>query len=234
MRRITFVLLVTFCITILSSSCSIEDEPLVVQETTPDQVHSLQPPSHSSDSSLENTTVQAGNDASALYTYNQDWFSAPSEDEPVPTTTKSESEYSNPIDEYFLPRIASASSEAACREYQDTYRGVWRSEFRNIVKWAASKYTYQQDIVALGDYVGSVEQLIANAQTLVIAELWVSEPDTPPDARESDPLGTGTRSWLNQLEGEIYRDAGMRLIRNLSLHDDYIFLDVDYSNEHYE
>jgi hypothetical protein len=39
---------------------------------------------------------------------------------------------------------------------------------------------------------------------------------------------------LNQLEGEIYRDAGMRLIKSISYRDDYVFLDVDYSKELYE
>ena len=60
--------------------------------------------------------------------------------------------YGNPIDEYFLPRIATAFPEVARREYQDTYRGIWKSEFENIVQWVAENYTYQQDLDALSEY----------------------------------------------------------------------------------
>ena len=152
---------------------------------------------------------------------------------PPTTSTQPESAYSNPIDEYFLPLIETASPEITRREYQDTYRGVWKSEFENIIQWSAAKYTYQHDIDALSDFMRSAEQLIAKAQALAIAELR-AEFDISPGAPESAPWGTGTRSWLNQLEGEIYRDAGMLLIRSISYCDDYIFLDIDYSKEHYE
>jgi hypothetical protein len=36
------------------------------------------------------------------------------------------------------------------------------------------------------------------------------------------------------LAGEIYRDAGMRIIENFWFREEYIFLDIDYSKEHYE
>jgi len=141
--------------------------------------------------------------------------------------------YSNPIDDYFLPRIEYPRAEVGRRAYQDTYRGVWKSEFENIVKWTAARYTYQQDLDALSDYVRGVEQLIENARALMIAELR-AEFDIPPGAPEFAPWGNGTRSWLNQVEGEIYRDAGMRLIESMSCGYNYTFLDVDYSKECYE
>ena len=54
-------------------------------------------------------------------------------------------EYSNPIDAYFLPRIESASCEAERRQMQDTYRGVWKTEFENIMVWMQYKCVYQED-----------------------------------------------------------------------------------------
>jgi len=61
-----------------------------------------------------------------------------------------------------------------------------------------------------------------------------TERDLPFDASSSEYTGNGTRSWLNQLEGEIYRDAGMRLIENIHIRGSYVFLDIDYSEESYE
>lgn len=54
-------------------------------------------------------------------------------------------EYSNPIDAYFLPRMENASCEAERRELQDTYRGVWKTEFENIMVWMQDKCVYQED-----------------------------------------------------------------------------------------
>jgi hypothetical protein len=43
---------------------------------------------------------------------------------------------SNPINAYLTPRINDqANCEAEMREYQDTYRGVWKAEFENIMNW---------------------------------------------------------------------------------------------------
>ena len=53
--------------------------------------------------------------------------------------------YNNPIDEYFVPYINNPSCEAERRGYQDTYRGVWESEFENIMKWMYKKCKYQKD-----------------------------------------------------------------------------------------
>jgi len=149
------------------------------------------------------------------------------------TATTQESAYSNPIDEYFFSCMRDAGCEAELRWYQDTYRGVWKSEFYNIVQWAAEMYTYQQDLDVLNNYISNVEQQITNMMELVLAALR-AEHDLPPDASSADYTGNGTRSWLNQLTGEIYRDAGMRLIENIHYHGSYVFLDVDYSKESYE
>ena len=54
-------------------------------------------------------------------------------------------EYSNPIDAYFLPYIEIASCEAERRELCDNYRGVWKTEFENIMVWMQDKCVYQED-----------------------------------------------------------------------------------------
>jgi hypothetical protein len=141
--------------------------------------------------------------------------------------------YNNPIDAFYLPLIKEPYCEVARKDSQDIYGCVWKSEFENIVKWAGSKYVYQQDKDALSDYVESVERFITVAQSLMIAELR-EEFDIPPGAPEFAPWGNGTQSWLNQLEGEIYRDAGMRIIENFGFRDEYIFLSIDYLKEYYK
>lgn len=137
-------------------------------------------------------------------------------------------EYSNPIDAYFLPRIKSASCEAERRQMQDTYRGVWKTEFENIMAWMQDKCVYQEDKDNLLLYEESVESLIETTRTVLVTD-WLGDYELPPDSDERNSWGNGTRSGLNQKEAEIYRDAGMRLID-----DSYIFMERDYSMELYE
>lgn len=54
----------------------------------------------------------------------------------------------------------------------------------------------------------------------------------PPD-NHRNLWGNGTRSGLNQIKGEIYRDASMLLIKKM-YNLNYKFIDRDYSKEHYE
>lgn len=49
--------------------------------------------------------------------------------------------------------------------------------------------------------------------------------------QSSQTVDNGTRSRLNQIEGEMYRDAAMQIIR---LAGDYSFRELDYSKESYE
>lgn len=133
-------------------------------------------------------------------------------------------EYSNPIDAYFLPRIENASCEAERRQMQDTYRGVWKTEFENIMAWMKDKCVYQEDKDTLLLYEESVESLIETTQTILVTNY-----EFPPGSDERKSWGNSVRSELNQEEAEIYRDAGMRLIN-----DSYIFMERDYSLELYE
>lgn len=135
-------------------------------------------------------------------------------------------EYSNPIDAYFLPRIENASCEAERRQMQDTYRGVWKTEFENIMAWMQDKCVYQEDKDTLLLYEESVESLIETTRTISLTKYKY---EFPPDSDERNSWGNGTRSYLNQKEAEIYRNAGMELID-----DTYIFMERDYSMELYE
>lgn len=134
-------------------------------------------------------------------------------------------EYSNPIDAYFLPRIENASCEAERRQMQDTYRGVWKTEFKNIMAWMQDKCVYQEDKDNLLLYEESVESLVEATYTV----LAVTDYEFPPGSDERKSWGNSTRSNLNQEEAEVYRDAGMKLID-----DSYIFMERDYSMELYE
>lgn len=140
--------------------------------------------------------------------------------------------YSNPIDAYFIPRINNASS--AKKSYQDTYRGVWKSEFENILKVLDKKCVYQKDKDDLIAYKISVEQLIKTTQDVVVTD-WLNNYNVPPPDTDTfrNPPGMGTRSALGQIKAEIYRDASMLLIEKMS-DLNYEFLDKDYSKEHYE
>lgn len=134
-------------------------------------------------------------------------------------------EYSNPIDAYFLPRIENASCEAERRQMQDTYRGVWKTEFENVMAWMQDKCVYQEDIDNLLLFEESVDSLIETTYTV-----WmVTDYELPPSSDGRKSWGNGTRSAWNQKEGEIYRDVSMKLAG-----DTYIFMERDYSLELYE
>ena len=138
--------------------------------------------------------------------------------------------YNNPIDAYFIPRIATSSSEAERRYLQDTYRGVWKAEYENVLVWLTSKCQYQEDIDKLTKYTDSVDEMIAVAKDIMINE-WLDVYEIPPESPDRYSWGNGTRSALNQITGEIYRNAAMLLIENCV---DYEYRDIDYSKEHYE
>lgn len=136
--------------------------------------------------------------------------------------------YLNPIDAYFLPHIENASCEAERRELQDTYRGVWKTEFENVMVWMQDKCIYQEDKDNLLLFRKSVESLIKTTRSVLITD-WLNNYKQTPGSASRNSWGNGTRSGLNQKEAEIYRDASLKLID-----DTYIFEERDYSAEHYE
>lgn len=142
----------------------------------------------------------------------------------VALSEQNQEEYSNPIDAWFLPRIENASCEAECRQLQDTYRGVWKTEFENVMVWLQDKCIYQEDKDNLLLFEESVESLIETTYTI-----WVTDYDLPPGSDGRKSWGAGTRGVLSQKEGEIYRDVSMNVIDGT-----YIFMERDYSLELYE
>ena len=138
--------------------------------------------------------------------------------------------YSNPIDEYYLPLIKNAESQIERREHQDNYGGAWKLEYENIIDWMKDKSLYQVDIEKLNEYDAAVNVLI-DATCAVLITDWLDDCELLPNSSNRYSWGTGTRSGLNQKIGEIYCDAGMRLI---SHNGDYIFIEHDYESLNYE
>ena len=135
-------------------------------------------------------------------------------------------EYHNPIDEYFLPRIQISSSEVERRDYQDSYKGVWKEELYNILQWLDNKCVYQEDKDSLILLSKSVDDLINEYYRILLLEqfdLYLVKPD------ERVISGNAFRSNWNQIQGEIFRDVCIRLIA-----DDYNFLERDYSQAVFE
>lgn len=137
-------------------------------------------------------------------------------------------EYSNPIDAYFLPLIEDAGSGVERTQLQDNYRGVWRTEFENVMLWMLDKCVYQEDKDNLLLFRESVESLVSTTHRVLLTE-WLDDYKHPLDSDYRNLWGTGTRSGLNQIMAEIYRDASLKLIN-----DTYIYIERDYSLEHYE
>jgi hypothetical protein len=136
----------------------------------------------------------------------------------------------NPIDAYFIARIESAFPEIERRELQDTYRGVWQAEYENVLAWLAQKCEYQDDKDKLALYAANVEEMIAAARDVMLID-WLDTYQVPPNDPDRNSWGMGTRSGLNQVTGEIYRNAAMLLIENCA---GYKFRNIDYSQEYYE
>lgn len=146
--------------------------------------------------------------------------------------------YNNPIDEYYRPRIYSwEASQVERREAQDAYRKVWKQEFKNLIEWLKEKCVYEEDkenIIALERNVAEQVKIgreVCEIEMLNGYEVPFAGNGEGGETRASLP-GNGTRSALNEIEGEIYRDASMRIIwHNASWEEDsaYEFRNIDYS-----
>lgn len=146
--------------------------------------------------------------------------------------------YNNPIDEYYLPKIYSwDASQAEIRSAQDTYRAVWSSEFKHLMKWLRKKCVYQEDKKNIKEMEKSVEENINSSLEVITIELLDVYEVNPDSSKNKDNearswyWGNGTRSRLNQIAGEMYRDASMKII-NLTGGTgemEYPFRDIDYS-----
>lgn len=155
------------------------------------------------------------------------------------TAEPAESSYDNPIDAYFQPKMVSDFNvaEATRRGYQDTYRGVWKAEYKHLLKWLKKKCVYEEDRQQIEKMDKALKSQIESMREVLKTELledYKINPDSTKSnggmTRMSSP-GTGTRSRLNQIEGEMYRDVAMKII---NLQGGYKFRDLDYAKESYE
>ena len=145
--------------------------------------------------------------------------------------------YNNPIDKCFLPIFYSEeSSEAVIREAQDTYKELWIQEFNNLMKTLRSKCIYDKDKKNIDIFEKRIKSEIEMEIEIITTEL-IDAYEVNPDPKENDNIsrislwGNGTRSRLNQIEGEIYRDASMRIIHvyGSMSGEKYEFRKSDYS-----
>lgn len=146
--------------------------------------------------------------------------------------------YNNPIDEYYRPIIDSDEAQVTIRWAQDAYKQVWEEEFANLMQWLESKCVYEEDkqnIRALKENVEKQVEIQREVCETELLDTYRINPD-PEKAEDGDSRntywGTGTRSRLNQMIGEIYRDASMRIILCSSLDEEdapYEFRKIDYS-----
>lgn len=146
--------------------------------------------------------------------------------------------YNNPIDRSILPIIYSEEcSEAEIREAQDTYKELWIQEFNQLMKTMRKKCIYPKDKKDIDIFEKKIESEV-EAEIKVITTELVDSYKVNPDPKENDAIsrmslwGNGTRSRLNQVEGQIYRDACMRII---NIYDQisgekYEFRKSDYSS----
>ncbi len=142
--------------------------------------------------------------------------------------------YDNPIDEYFLPKInAVDASQAEIRAYQDDYKYVWKEEFENLTKWLRKKCIFEEDKKKIQEMKKSVSEYVEQSKEVILTELLDTYKVNPNPERGEESRnsywGNGTRSRLNQIEGEIYRDASMRIINLYGAGEKYEFRKVEYS-----
>lgn len=146
--------------------------------------------------------------------------------------------YNNPIDEYYLPKIYSWEvSEAEIRELQDAYKKAWKEEFENLMKYLRQKCIYKEDKKNIKLLEKSVLDNIEKSQNVIVTELLDVYQVNPEPSETEDTIsrysywGNGTRSRLEQIEGEIYRDACMRIINLYGEERKYEFSNADFEKK---
>ena len=155
---------------------------------------------------------------------------------PTPTVKPDDGvAYDNPIDEYFVPKIEYArkyESEASKKRLQDSYAIVWEREYINLIDYLKEKCVYKEDKNAIIKMKKSTYTNIDNTIAVVKTD-FLDDYSINPDpekcidhvSRISSP-GNSTRSRLNQIKGEMFRDEVMRI---LSINREYVFVKQDYT-----
>lgn len=133
--------------------------------------------------------------------------------------------YGNAIDDILLPLINDENkSQGEIREYEDAYCKAWKNEYSSITKHLMNKCSYKDDKTNIKNMKKNISAYIEDFKKVIELEI-INGYDYPSSAKSDitrDSLrGNGTRSKLNMIEGEIYRDACLSLFRNLDLDDPY-------------
>jgi len=132
----------------------------------------------------------------------------------------------NPIDEYYLPLIESADSEASLRTLQNEYRKAWEKEFNNITGYLLKKCIYESDKEQIKEMKKGFRKNVMNLKRVMKTEL-IDAYQVDPENNSGNEYtrlsleGNGTRSRLAFLEAQMYRDA---CIRMLEMCEDYIIV----------
>ncbi|WP_310603458.1 hypothetical protein [Anaerosporobacter sp.] len=124
--------------------------------------------------------------------------------------------YNNPIDISFMIWLnhRGVVCEAARRGFQDSYAGVWRSEFYNVASLLYETLTYEEDKERFVAYVKSVEQAIQLYRDEIIL-INLECTNVPQEERNmNDCFGNGGYAWLAEEEGDIYRIFALKLIEH--------------------
>ena len=124
--------------------------------------------------------------------------------------------YNNPIDEYYLPKINSASSEATMRSLQIKYKKAWEKEFKRFTLFLKKKCVYKKDKKDIKNMEKSLRTYISSMKVVAKTKLTDSYTVNPcyDEHNENTRLslvGNGTYSRIELIEGEMIRDACMRL-----------------------
>lgn len=212
--RIVIMLSLIICISILTSACG-------RWKGSADTLEAGQKKISVATGDLE--TSEAPKDANELEenseTEDEKDTEAAEESDDDDDSVEAFSVYHNPIDQYYLSIIDSWDvSEVEIRAAQDDYRKAWKAEYKHLMKWLQKQCIYEEDRNDLRDLDESVTNQI-EVERKVLSIAMTDGYDINPDSsqikagftRMSLP-GNGTRSRLNQCEGEIYRDVSMRII----------------------
>lgn len=112
---------------------------------------------------------------------------------------------------------------------QDAYRMAWKAEYKHLMKWLQKQCIYEEDRKDLRDLDESVANQIAverKVLSIAMTDGYAVNPNSSQVkggfSRMSLP-GNGTRSRLNQCEGEIYRDVSMRIVHLYGGEKEYKF-----------
>lgn len=122
--------------------------------------------------------------------------------------------YSNPIDEYYIPKIKSDIAYAIIREFERCYYFVWKEEYENIIKCIEEKCKTKNELEKIKNLNKQNQSCIDEFEN--IQNLEVNLNDT-------------SGAYYMYLRGKLYRKYSFRLIAEYYNETPYVYMDRDYS-----